>query len=37
MQCTKDPLMKGPVLAPHGEHINNPDGVPPKETPDLMA
>jgi arylsulfatase A-like enzyme len=37
MQRTNDPLLKGPVAAPHGAHVNNPDGVSPKETPDLVA
>lgn len=31
MQRTKDPLLQGPVPAPHGAHINDPDGLSPKE------
>jgi N-sulfoglucosamine sulfohydrolase len=37
MKATNDPLLKGPVPAPHGSQINNPDGISPKEKPDLMA
>jgi hypothetical protein len=37
MHRTSDPLLEGPVPAPHGAQINNPDGVSPKETPDRIA
>jgi len=37
MHRTSDPLLDGPVPAPHGAQINNPDGVSPKETPDRVA
>jgi hypothetical protein len=37
MHRTSDPLLNGPVPAPHGAQINNPDGVSPKETPDRIA
>jgi arylsulfatase A-like enzyme len=37
MRRTEDPLLKGPVPAPHGAQINNPDGLSPKETPDRVA
>jgi N-sulfoglucosamine sulfohydrolase len=37
MHRTSDPLLDGPVPAPHGAQINNPDGVSPKETPDRIA
>ena len=37
MHRTGDPLLNGPVPAPHGAQINNPDGVSPKETPDRIA
>ncbi len=37
MKATNDPLLHGPVPPPHGSQINNPDGVSPKEKPDLIA
>ncbi len=37
MRRTGDPLLNGPVPAPHGAQINNPDGVSPNETPDRVA
>jgi N-sulfoglucosamine sulfohydrolase len=37
MHRTSDPLLEGPVPAPHGAQINNPNGVSPKETPDRIA
>jgi N-sulfoglucosamine sulfohydrolase len=33
MTRTNDPLLRGPVPAPHGSQINNPDGLSPKEKP----
>jgi arylsulfatase A-like enzyme len=36
MRRTSDPLLKGPVPAPHGATFNDPDGVSPKE-PTLTA
>lgn len=37
MHRTGDPLLNGPVPAPHGAQINNPEGISPKETPDKIA
>ncbi|MGA2136098.1 MAG: sulfatase [Bryobacteraceae bacterium] len=37
METTGDPLLKGPVPAPHGAEINDPDGVSPQETPIKVA
>jgi len=37
MKATDDPLLRGPVAAPHGAQINNPEGVSPREKPDLVA
>ncbi len=37
MKATDDPLLRGPVPAPHGAKINNPDGLSPKEPPDTVA
>jgi len=37
MHRTSDPLLNGPVPAPHGAQVNNPDGVSPNETPDRIA
>ena len=37
MRRTQDPLLNGPVPAPHGAHINNPNGTSPKEMADLIA
>jgi N-sulfoglucosamine sulfohydrolase len=31
MSRTDDPLLKGPVAAPHGAQVNDPDGLSPKE------
>jgi N-sulfoglucosamine sulfohydrolase len=31
MHATNDPLLRGPVPAPHGARINDPDGISPKE------
>lgn len=33
MKETEDPLLKGPVPAPPGARVNDPDGVSPKEEP----
>ncbi|HVW84529.1 MAG TPA: sulfatase/phosphatase domain-containing protein, partial [Bryobacteraceae bacterium] len=33
MQRTSDPILKGPVKAPPGALVNNPDGTSPKEPP----
>lgn len=37
MRRTSDPLLDGPVPAPHGAQVNNPDGVSPREKPDRIA
>jgi len=37
MKATNDPLLQGPVHAPRGAFINNPEGLSPKEKPDLVA
>lgn len=37
MKATNDPLLHGPVPAPHGSQINNPNGISPKEKPDSVA
>ncbi len=37
MRATNDPLLRGPVAPPHGSQVNNPDGLSPKEKPDLIA
>jgi N-sulfoglucosamine sulfohydrolase len=37
MRATNDPLLKGPVAAPHGAQVNNPEGVSPKEPTDRIA
>jgi len=37
MTVTDDPLLRGPVQAPHGAKINNPDGVSPKEPTGTVA
>jgi arylsulfatase A-like enzyme len=37
MKATNDPLLNGPVPAPHGSQVNDPDGVSPKEKPDPVA
>jgi N-sulfoglucosamine sulfohydrolase len=31
MHATNDPLLRGPVAAPHGAVVNDPDGISPKE------
>jgi hypothetical protein len=31
MRETSDPLLKGPVSAPHGAEVNDPDGLSPQE------
>jgi hypothetical protein len=31
MRETADPLLKGPVPAPHGAEVNDPDGLSPQE------
>jgi arylsulfatase A-like enzyme len=36
MQSTNDPLLRGPVPAPHGAHINNASGLSPREKPELV-
>ena len=37
MKSTDDPLLRGPVPAPHGAKINNPDSLSPKDPPDTVA
>jgi hypothetical protein len=37
MKATDDPLLRGPVPAPHGAKVNNPDGLSPKEPTDTVA
>jgi N-sulfoglucosamine sulfohydrolase len=37
MRATNDPLLRGPVAPPHGAQVNNPDGLSPKEKPDVIA
>jgi len=37
MKKTDDPLLRGPVAAPHGARVNNPDGVSPTEPPIRIA
>jgi N-sulfoglucosamine sulfohydrolase len=37
MRATDDPLLRGPVPAPHGAKINNPDGVSPQEPTETVA
>jgi N-sulfoglucosamine sulfohydrolase len=36
MQTTDDPLLRGPVPAPHGAHINNASGLSPKEPTEVV-
>jgi hypothetical protein len=36
MLATNDPLLRGPVRAPHGAKANNPDGISPQETPTVI-
>ncbi len=31
MRATNDPLLRGPVPAPHGAKVNDPDGISPQE------
>lgn len=31
MKATRDPLLRGPVQAPHGALVNDPDGISPRE------
>lgn len=31
MRATNDPLLRGPVRAPHGAQVNDPDGTSPRE------
>jgi N-sulfoglucosamine sulfohydrolase len=31
MHATEDPLLRGPVSAPHGAQVNDPSGISPKE------
>lgn len=33
MKRTEDPLLQGPVSAPRGAYVNDPDGISPSETP----
>jgi hypothetical protein len=37
MKNTDDPLLKGPVPAPHGALVNDPAGVSPKEKTQVVA
>jgi hypothetical protein len=37
MKRTEDPLLKGPVPAPHGAKVNDPDGLSPKEPTETVA
>jgi hypothetical protein len=37
MHATDDPLLKGPVPAPEGAVVNDPDGASPKERPQPAA
>lgn len=37
MHRTSDPLLNGPIPAPHGALVNNPDGTSPQEKPDRIA
>lgn len=36
MRDTDDPLLRGPVPAPSGARVNDPDGISPRETPRLV-
>ncbi|HKE26625.1 MAG TPA: sulfatase [Bryobacteraceae bacterium] len=36
MQSTDDPLLRGPVAAPAGAEVNDPDGMSPKEPTKVM-
>ena len=37
MHATDDPLLRGPVPAPRGAQINNPDGISPQEPTETVA
>ena len=37
MNATDDPLLRGPVPAPHGAQVNSPDGVSPREPTQTIA
>jgi N-sulfoglucosamine sulfohydrolase len=37
MHRTNDPILNGPIPAPHGALVNNPDGTSPQERPDRIA
>jgi arylsulfatase A-like enzyme len=37
MHRTSDPILNGPIPAPHGALVNNPDGTSPQEKPDRIA
>jgi arylsulfatase A-like enzyme len=37
MKRTEDPLLNGPVAAPHGAKVNDPDGLSPKEPTETVA
>lgn len=37
MHRTGDPLLQGPVAAPKGAKVNDPDGISPKETPRVIG
>lgn len=37
MQATNDPLLRGPVKAPHGAKANDPDGTSPREAPKILS
>jgi arylsulfatase A-like enzyme len=37
MKRTEDPLLTGPVSAPHGAKVNDPDGLSPKEPTETVA
>lgn len=36
MHATDDPLLQGPVPAPSGAKVNDPDGLSPRETPHVV-
>jgi len=36
MASTNDPLLRGPVPAPHGARVNDPDGISPSEPPRIV-
>ncbi|MBN1347284.1 MAG: sulfatase [Phycisphaerae bacterium] len=37
MQATQDPILTGPVPAPSGAVVNDPDGLSPNDTPHVIA